>query len=50
MALIDAYVTCNAKRDLMGIAKSIDRGQPAQSTQSDHGRNVSLLLDFPCIK
>ena len=37
-------VTYHAKRDLMGIAKSIDLGQPA------HGRNFSLLADFLCIK
>ena len=30
------YVTNHAKRDLMGIAKSIDPGQPAQS---DHDQN-----------
>ena len=30
----------------MGIAKSIDPGQPAQSAQADHGRNFSLLADF----
>ena len=44
--LIDLYVTHQAKRDFMGIAKSIDPGQPAQSAQSDHGRNFSLLADF----
>ena len=38
------------KKDLIGIAKSIDRGQPAQSRQADHGRNFSLLADFLCIK
>ena len=43
-------VTYHAKRDLMGIAKSIDLGQPAQSAQADHGRNFSLLADFLCIK
>ena len=43
-------VTHQAKRDLMGIAKSINPGQPAQFTQSDHGRNFSLLADFLCIK
>ena len=32
------------------IAKSIEPGQPAQSAQADHGRNVSLLADFLCIK
>ena len=40
-------VTHHSKRDLMGIAKSIDGGQPAQA---DHGRNFSLLADFLCIK
>ena len=34
-------------KDLMGIAKSIYHGQPAQS---DHGRNFSLLADFLCIE
>ena len=34
----------------MGIAKSIDSGQPAQSTQVDQGWNFSLLADFLCIK
>ena len=43
------YVTRHAKRDLMGTAKSIDPGQPAQSAQSDHGQNFSLLADFLCI-
>ena len=33
----------------MGIAKSIDPGQPAQSEPADHGQNVSLLADFLCI-
>ena len=32
--------------DLIGIAKSIDSGQPAQSAQADHGRNFLLLADF----
>ena len=44
--LIQIIVTNHAKGDLMGIAKSIDHGQPAQSGQSDHGRNISLLTDF----
>ena len=35
-----------AKRDLMGIAKSIDPGQPVQS---DHGQSFLLLADFLCI-
>ena len=43
-------VTHHAKQDLMGITKSIDRGQPAQSAQADHGRNFSLLADFLRIK
>ena len=37
---------CNAKRDLMGIAKSI---HPSQPVQSDHSQNFSLLADFLCI-
>ena len=41
------YVTYYATRDLLGIAKSIDPGQP---TQSDHGRNFPLLADCLCIK
>ena len=28
----------------MGIAKSIDPGQPAQSSQADLGRNFSLAI------
>ena len=31
------YVTHHAERDLIGIAKSINPGQPFQSTQADHG-------------
>ena len=38
------------KGDLMGIVKSFDSGQPAQSAQADHGQNFSLLADFLCIK
>ena len=38
------------KRDLMGIAKSIDLGQAAQCAQADHGRNFSILADFLCTK
>ena len=34
----------------MGIEKSIDPGQPAQSVQADHGRNFMKLADFLCIK
>ena len=41
------YVTYHSKRDLTGISKSIDPGQPVQS---DYGRNFSLLADFLCIK
>ena len=43
-------VTHHAKRDLMGIAKSIDPSHLPQSAQSDHGRNSSLLADFLRIK
>ena len=43
-------VTHQEKRDLMGIAKSIDSGQPALSAQADHGPNFLLLADFLCIK
>ena len=43
-------VTHYSKRDLMGIANSIDPGQPVQSAQADHGKNFSLLADFLCIK
>ena len=39
------YVTHHAKRDLKGIAKSIDPGQPAQC---DHFSNFLLLPDFLC--
>ena len=44
------FVTQQAKRDLMRIVKNIKPGQPAQSTQADHGRNFSLSADFLCIK
>ena len=33
----------------MGIAKSIDLGQPAQFLEADHGRNILLFADFLCI-
>ena len=39
----NVIVTHHAKRDLTGIAKSID---PGQSAQADHGRLFSLLADF----
>ena len=39
-------VTHHAKRDIMGIVKSIDSGQPVKSY---HSRNFSLLADFLCI-
>ena len=42
-------MTHHRKRELMGIAKSIDPGQPVQSMQADHGQNFSLLADFLCI-
>ena len=45
-----SYATHHAKKDFVGIEKSIDSDQPAQSAQSDHGRNFSLLADFLCIK
>ena len=38
------------KRDLMGIEKRIDPGQPAQSAQADHGQNFLQLADFLSIK
>ena len=31
---------------LVGIAKSIEPGQAAQSAQTDQGRKLSLLADF----
>ena len=34
------------KRDLMGIAKSTDPGQPLRTAQADQGRNISLLAHF----
>ena len=43
----NAFVTHHAERDLVGIAKRIDPGHPAQA---DHGRHFSLLADFLCIK
>ena len=45
----DVFVTHHTERGHMGIAKSIDPGQPAQSAQTDHSRNFSLLTDFLCI-
>ena len=48
--VFDLFVTHHAKRDLMGITKNIDAGQPAQFAQSDHGRNFPLLADCLCIK
>ena len=47
---LKAFVTHHSKKGLVGIAKSINPGQTAQSAQSDHGRNFSLLADFLCIK
>ena len=44
------YVTHHAKKGLIVIAKSFDRGQPARTAQADHGRNFSLLADFLCFK
>ena len=43
-------MTHHGKRDLIGIAKSIDPGQPEQSAQADQGRYFSLLADFLCMK
>ena len=40
----ETYVTHHAKRDLMGIAKSTDPGQLAQSAQVDHGQNCHFKL------
>ena len=48
--LCETFVTRHAKRDFMGIEKSIDPGQPAQYAQSDQNRNFSLFADFQCIK
>ena len=48
--MLRLQLTQHAKRDLMGTANKIDPSQPAQSAQSDLGRNVSLLADFLCIK
>ena len=45
-----SYAAHHTKRDLMGIVKSIDHGQPAQPVQADHGLNFSLLAGFLCIK
>ena len=42
----EEYMTHYAKSDLMGIAKSIDSGQPAQSVQFDHSRNFSSFGRF----
>ena len=46
----EIYVTHYARKDLVGIAKSIDPSQPAQSAQADQDPNFSLLADFLCIK
>ena len=48
--LLPQFVTHHAKRDLLGIAKSIDPSQPVLSAQSDQGRNFSQLADYLCIK
>ena len=37
----------HTKRDLLGIAQSIDPDQPAKA---DHGLNFSLLADFLTVK
>ena len=42
----ETYKTHHVKKDLMGIVKSIDPGQPVQF---DYCRNFSLLADFLCI-
>ena len=47
---IVTFVIHHAKRDLMGIAKIIVPGQPAQSAQANQNQNFSLLADFLCIK
>ena len=44
------YVTHHLKRDLMGIAKSIDPGQPVQSMQADQSRNFRYWQIFLYIK
>ena len=36
------FVIHHAKRDLMGIAKTIDPGQPEQSGQADHGKILPI--------
>ena len=43
------FVTHYTKRNLMGTAKSINPGKPAESAQADHGQNCLLLADFLCI-
>ena len=48
--IIKKNVTHHAKRDLMGIAECIDRGQTARTAQSDHGQYFPPLTDFLCIK
>ena len=45
---LKANVSSHAKRDLTGIAKSIDRGQAARSAQSDHDPYFSPFADFLC--
>ena len=44
------YVTPNAKRDLMGMAKTINPGQRGQSAQDDHGRNFHYRQIFCVFK
>ena len=46
----ESFVTRHVKRNLIGIAESVDRGQPELSAQGVHGRNFSRLADFLCIK
>ena len=47
--IVYPYVTHHAKRDLVGIAKSIDPGQPAQTAQADQVRTFRYWQSFLCI-
>ena len=44
--LSQAFVTHFVKRDLLGIAKSINPGQLAQSLQADQGRKLFAIGRF----
>ena len=40
------HESCSVERGINAFGKTIDSCQPAQSVQTDMGRNLSLSLDF----